>query len=83
MVVDVKKFKFYLKKDKYYDDIEDIKSYIEKHVDRQIKNYYCEHPNLHVIDVKTGWFDDEDNYIFVAHVTYSIAPNVVDECLYL
>ena len=82
-MVGVKKFQMNLKKDKYYEDIEDIKASIEKHVDRQIKNYYCEHPNLRVIDVRTGWFADEDNYIFVAHVTYSIAPNVVDECLYL
>ena len=65
-MVDVKKFKFYLKKDKYYDDIEDIKSSIEKNMDYQIKKYYDEHPNFHVIDIKTGWFDNEENYIFSA-----------------
>ena len=83
MVVDVKKFNFYLKKDKYYDDIEDIKSSIEKNMDYQIKKYYDEHPNFHVIDIKTGWFDDEDNYVFSAHVTYEITPTVINECLYL
>ena len=84
-MVDVKKFKFYLKKDKYYDDIEDIKASIEKNMDYQVKKYYDEHPNFHVIDIKTGWFDEEDkdNYIFVAHVTYEATPDVIDECLYL
>lgn len=81
-MIDVKKFNFYLKKDKYYNDIEDIKASIEKNVDRQVKNYFDENPNLHVIDVTTGWFEDEENYIFSAHVTYE-APYVVDECLYL
>lgn len=71
MVVDVKKFNFYLKKDKYY-DIEDIKASIEKNMDYQVKKYFKEHPNFYIIDVKTGWFDneDEDNYVFSAHVTY-------------
>ena len=82
-MIDVKKFKFYLKKDKYYDDIEDIKASIEKNVDRQVKNYFNENQNFHIIDVKTGWFDDEENYVFSAHVTYEVTPNVVDECLYL
>ena len=82
MVVDVKKFNFYLKKDKYY-DFEDVMASVEKHVDRQIKNYFDENPNFHIIDVKTGWFEDEENYIFSAHVTYEVTPNVVDECLYL
>ena len=74
-----------LKKGSYYDDIEDIKASIEKNVDRQVKNYFDENPNFHIIDVKTGWFDneDEDNYVFSAHVTYKVTPVVIDECLYL
>ena len=82
MMIDVKKFNFYLKKDKYY-DFEDIKASIEKNVDRQVKKYFDEHKNFHIIDVKTGWFEDEDNYVFSVHVTYEVIPNVVDECLYL
>lgn len=82
MVVDVKKFNFYLKKDKYY-DFEDIKASIEKQVEHQVENYFDEHPNYHIIDIKIGWFEDEDNYVFSAHVTYEVTPNVVDECLYL
>ena len=82
MIVDVKKFNFYLKKDKYY-DFEDVKASIEKHVDRQVKKYFNENQNFHIIDVKTGWFDEKDNYVFSALVTYEVTPNVVDECLYL
>ena len=50
-MVGVKKFQMNLKKDKYYDDIEDIKASIEKNVDRQVKNYFDENPNFHVIDI--------------------------------
>lgn len=84
MVVDVKKFQMNLKKGSYY-DFEDVKASVEKNMDYQIEKYFKEHPNFHIIDVKTGWFDneDEDNYVFSAHVTYEVAPNVVDECLYL
>ena len=82
-MVGVKKFQMNLKKDKYYDDIEDIKASIEKNVDRQVKNYFDENPNFHVIDIKTGWFEEEDSYVFSAHVTYKVTPIVIDECLYL
>ena len=84
-MVGVKKFQMNLKKDKYYDDIEDIKASIEKNVDRQVKKYFDENPNFHVIDIKTGWFDneDEDNYVFSAHVTYKVTPTVINECLFL
>ena len=82
-MVGVKKFQMNLKKDKYYDDIEDIKASIEKNVDRQVKNYFDENPNFHIIDIKTGWFDEEDNYVFSAHVTYKVTPTVINECLYL
>ena len=83
IMVGVKKFQMNLKKDKYYDDIEDIKASIEKNVDRQVKNYFDENPNFHIIDVTTCWFDEEDNYVFSAHVTYKVTPIVIDECLCL
>lgn len=73
-----------LKKGSYY-DFEDVKASVEKNMDYQIEKYFKEHQNFHVIDIKTGWFDnvDEDNYVFSAHVTYEVAPAVIDECLCL
>lgn len=71
-----------LKKGSYY-DFEDVKASVEKNVNYKIEKYFDENPNFHVIDIKTGWFDDKENYIFSAHVTYEVTPNVVDECLYL
>lgn len=83
-MVDVKKFKFYLKKDSYY-DIDDVRASVEKLMKHKIEKYFEENPNFHVIDIKTGWFneEDEENYVFSVHVTYEVAPAVIDECLCL
>ena len=60
-----------------------VKPIVQKITFEVLCKYFEENPNFHIIDVKTGWFDEEDNYVFSAHVTYKVTPIVIDECLFL
>ena len=85
-MVDIHTFKMYLKKDNYCDDdgncldIEDVKASVEKHVNYQIEAYFDKRTNCYIINVDTEWYDEEENYLFVATVTYEITSDVIDEC---
>ena len=86
-MVDIHTFKMYLKKDNYcdidgnYRDIEDVKASIEKYVNQQIEAYIDKRPNCYIVSVDTEWYEEEENYLLVATLTYKITPNVIDECL--
>ena len=46
-----------------------------------IEAYFDKRPNCYIISVDTDWYDEGENYLLVANVTYKATPNVIDECL--
>ena len=82
MMIDNQTFKMCLKKCNY-SDIENAQFENENLMKNNIERYFDKLSNCHIINVDTKWYDEGDNLLLVGHVTYDIAPVVIDECLYL
>ena len=81
-MIDNQTFKMCLKKCNCC-NIENSQFENENQMKINIEKYFDKLPNCHIINVDTKWYDEGENLILVGYVTYSIAPVVIDECLYL
>ena len=76
-----------------YDEVfAEVKSSIEKEMDRKIAKYFDEHRDYTITNKESKWVEEEDANVLVVNVTYTapynaeqekVTPNVIDECLCL
>lgn len=79
-MIDIIEFKMDVKKGSYY-NIDEVQTQIENQMKLNIEAYFDKRPNCYIISVDTDWYDEGENYLLVANVTYKATPNVIDECL--
>ena len=57
---------------KNYDEVfAEMKSSIEKEMDRKIAKYFDEHPDYTITNKESEWVEEEDANVFVVNVTYT------------
>lgn len=78
-MIDIIEFKMNVKKGSYY-DIEDVKASIENLMKHKIEDYIDKRPNCYIVSVDMEWYEEEENYLLVATLTYKITSDVIDEC---
>ena len=55
-----------------YDEIfTELKSSIEKEMDRKIAKYFDEHPDYTITNKESDWVEEEDSNVLVVNVTYT------------
>ena len=70
-----RKFTMDVKKQNYYENYNEIftelKSSIEKEMDRKIAKYFDEHPDYTITNKESEWVEEEDGNVLVVNVTYT------------
>ena len=69
-----KKFTMNVRKMDYenYDEVfAEVKSSIEKEMDRKIVKYFDEHPDYTITNKESEWVEEEDGNVLVVNVTYT------------
>ena len=70
-----RKFTMNVKKQNYYENYDEVfaemKSSIEKEMDRKIEKYFDEHPDYTITNKESEWVEEEDANVLVVNVTYT------------
>ena len=70
-----RKFTMNVKKQNYYENYDEVfaelKSSIEKEMDRKIAKYFDEHPDYTITNKESEWVEEEDGNVLVVNVTYT------------
>ena len=70
-----RKFTMNVKKQNYYENYDEVfaelKSSIEKEMDRKIAKYFDEHPDYTITNKESKWVEEEDGNVLVVNVTYT------------
>ena len=79
-----RKFTMNVKKQNYYENYNEIfaelKSSIEKEMDRKIAKYFDEeHPDYTITNKESEWVEEEDANVLVVNVTYTAPYNAEQE----
>ena len=78
-----RKFTMNVKKQNYcenYDEVfAEMKSSIEKEMDRKIQKYFDEHPDYTITDKESEWVEEEDANVLVVNVTYTAPYNAEEK----
>ena len=73
-----RKFTMNVKKQNYDEVFTELKSSIEKEMDRKIAKYFDEHRDYTITSKESEWVEEEDGNVLVANVTYT-APYVEEK----
>ena len=57
----------------------ELKSSIEKEMDRKIQNYFDEHPDYTITNKESEWVEEEDGNVLVVNVTYTAPYNAEEK----
>ncbi len=55
----------------YNEIFTELKSSIEKEMDRKIAKYFDEHPDYTITNKESDWVEEEDSNVLVVNVTYT------------
>ena len=77
-----RKFTMNVKKQNYYENYDEVftelKSSIEKDMDRKIEKYFDEHRDYTITNKESEWVEEDDANVLVVNVTYT-APYVEEK----
>ena len=66
-----RKFTMNVKKQKYDEVFAELKSSVEKEMDRKIAKYFDEHRDYTITNKESKWVEEEDGNVLVVNVTYT------------
>ena len=66
-----RKFTMNVKKQNYDEVFAELKSSIEKEMDRKIAKYFDEHRDYTITNKESKWVEEEDGNVLVVNVTYT------------
>ena len=78
-----RKFTMNVKKQNYYENYNEVfaelKSFIEKEMDRKIAKYFDEHRDYTITNKESEWVEEEDANVLVVNVTYTAPYNAEEK----
>ena len=78
-----RKFTMNVKKQNYYENYDkifaELKSSIEKDMNRKIEKYFDEHPDYTITNKESEWVEEDDANVLVVNVTYTAPYNAEEK----